>query len=139
MTAAASDRPGESGLDLLRRWQESGATVWVYYGARGGVAGASLLARITEVSRCLEFRSPSTTLRLDIEGVRFGRGPLRALSTPSRLGRVAAISQKPEGLVSRDGVMITLDAGHSVFVCEAGDSGGGPPELPAGVAGWIDD
>jgi hypothetical protein len=86
-----------------------------------------LLARIAEVTRCLVLKNESTILRFDLKKASFRCGPLQALLAPSRLGRVAVLTQKRSGLVARDGVIIALDSGHSLFVCES--TGSGPEAL----------
>jgi hypothetical protein len=128
----------EQGLALLRRWQESGASVWVCYGAGDGCASAAMQARITEVSRCVTFHNQSSSLRFDLQGARFRYGPLQALLTPSRIGRVAAVAQRPGGLVSKDGVSIVLDSGHSLFICESEESEAGRLKLPVGESGVVE-
>jgi hypothetical protein len=105
----------------LRRWHADGTTVSVYFATRDGAVGASMAGRITDITRCLVFEDDSSALRVDLANARLTWGPLRVLLTPSRIGRLAAVAQRPGGLLSREGVTVMLDEGYSVFVCARGD------------------
>ena len=97
----------EQALEHLNRWKLGQTTVGLYFAARGGTAGSTMLARITSVGASLVFRNESTVLRYALYKARFEYGPVQVLLQPSR-----------EGLVSISGLHIWLDSGHWLFVCD---------------------
>jgi hypothetical protein len=102
----------EQALDCLNRWKQSGTTVGLYFAARGGTAGSTMLARITEVGARIVFRNEATVLRYALYKARFDYGPIQVLLRPSR-----------EGMVSIDGLHIWLESGHWLFVCDGAGVG----------------
>ncbi|HEX3091971.1 MAG TPA: hypothetical protein VHW72_05065 [Candidatus Angelobacter sp.] len=97
----------EQALERLNRWKERNTTVGLYFAARGGTAGSTMLARITEVGATIVFRNESTVLRYALYKTRFEYGPLQVMLRPSR-----------EGMVTIDGLHIWLESGHWLFVCD---------------------
>jgi len=98
----------EDALARLNRWRRNRTTVGLYFAARGGTAGSTMLARITEVGATIVFRNESTVLRHALYKARFEYGPVQVLLRPSR-----------EGMVSIDGLHIWLESGHWLFVCDS--------------------
>src|SRR5262249_22597523 len=96
----------EQALESLNRWKLGQTTVGLYFAARGGTAGSTMLARITSVGATIVFRNESTVLRYALYKARFEYGPVQVLLKPSR-----------EGMVSIHGLHIWLDSGHCLFVC----------------------
>jgi len=97
----------EDALARLNRWRRNRTTVGLYFAARGGTAGSTMLARITEVGATIVFRNESTVLRYALYKTRFEYGPLQVMLRPSR-----------EGMVTIDGLHIWLESGHWLFVCD---------------------
>ena len=97
----------EEALELLHRWKANRTTVGLYFAARGGTAGSTMLARITDVGATIVFRNEATVLRYGLYQARFEYGPVQVLLRPSR-----------EGMVSIDGLHIWLESGHWLFVCD---------------------
>jgi len=97
----------EQALEWLNRWKQKRTTVGLYFAARGGTAGSTMLARITDVGATIVFRNEGTVLRYGLYKARFEYGPLQVLLKPSR-----------EGMVSIDGLHIWLESGHWLFVCD---------------------
>jgi hypothetical protein len=126
------DKTDDQGLGLLHRWHRDHETVWVYFATDGGGVSSSLLARIEQITRCLVLKNESSVLRFDLKNARVRYGPLQALLTPSRLGRAAILTRKPSGLAPTNGVIIALDSGHSLFICENKGSGAEWLELALG-------
>ena len=102
----------EEALERLHRWKANQTTVGLYFAARGGTAGSTMLAQITGVGATIVFRNEATVLRYGLYKARFEYGPVQVLLRPSR-----------EGLVSIDGLHIWLDAGHWLFVCDGAGIG----------------
>ena len=138
MLNEALHKTDERAHDLLQRWCRDQSTVWVYFATHGGGVSSSLLARIAEVTRCLVFTNDSTILRVDLKNATLRCGPLHGLLTPSRLGRAAVLTHKRSGLVARDGVIITVDSRHSLFICESTKDEPKALEL-AGLGGMLGD
>jgi hypothetical protein len=97
----------ENALERLNRWRRNRTTVGLYFAARGGTAGSTMLAQITDVGATIVFRNEGTVLRYGLYKARFEYGPLQVLLKPSR-----------EGMVSIDGLHIWLESGHWLFVCD---------------------
>lgn len=97
----------EQALETLNRWKLGQTTVGLYFAARGGTAGSTMLARITGLGATIVFRNESTVLRYALYKARFEYGPVQVLLKPSR-----------EGMVSIHGLHIWLESGHWLFVCD---------------------
>jgi hypothetical protein len=106
------------GLKLLQRWAEQRTNVWLYVSAHGGVLSSAMHVRITNVGRCLVFKNEATVVRFDIRHARFGYGPLQMVITATNSGPAAAITSKPGGLIDQNGLLIVLEAGFTLFICE---------------------
>lgn len=102
----------DEALELLNRWKANQTKVGLYFAARGGTAGSTMLARITEVGARIVFRNEGTILRYGLYKARFEYGPVRVLLRPSRAG-----------MVSIEGLHIWLESGHWLFVCDGGAIG----------------
>jgi len=97
----------EDALARLDRWKQNRTLVGLYFAARGGTAGSTMLARITDVGATIVFRNEGTILRYGLYKARFEYGPVNVLLRPSR-----------EGMASIDGLHIWLESGHWLFVCD---------------------
>ena len=53
----------EQAVECLNRWKDSNTVVGLYFAARGGTAGSTMLARIIEVGARIVFKNESTVLR----------------------------------------------------------------------------
>jgi hypothetical protein len=102
----------EEALERLNRWKQSQTKVGLYFAARGGTAGSTMLARITDVGATIVFRNHATVLRYALYKARFEFGPVQVLLRPSR-----------EGMVSIEGLHVWLESGHWLFVCDGADIG----------------
>jgi hypothetical protein len=97
----------EQAIDSLERWKRNGTTVGLYFAARGGTAGSTMLARVTEVSSRVVFKNQSSVLCFGLFKAQFAHGPVQALLWPSR-----------DGLAEVEGLHIWLESGHWLFVCD---------------------
>ena len=97
----------EQALDCLNRWKQLKTTVGLYFAARGGTAGSTMLARITDVGATVVFRNESAVLRYALYQAHFEYRPLQVLLRPSR-----------DGMVEIKGLHIMLQSGHWLFVCD---------------------
>jgi hypothetical protein len=97
----------EQALACLSRWKDSNTMVGLYFAARGGTAGSTMLARIIEVGARIVFKNDSTVLRYALYKPRFEFGPMQVFLRPSR-----------EAMVEIDGLHIWLESGHWLFVCD---------------------
>lgn len=97
----------EQALECLNRWKDSNTVVGLYFAARGGTAGSTMLARIIEVGARIVFKNESTVLRYALYKPRFEFGPMQVLLRPSR-----------DAMVEIDGLHIWLESGHWLFVCD---------------------
>lgn len=97
----------EQALECLSRWKQRNTLVGLHFAARGGTAGSTMLARITEVGTRIVFKNESSVLRFALYKARFEFGPVQVLLRPSR-----------EGLAEIDGLHIWLESGHWLFVCD---------------------
>ncbi len=97
----------EQAIEALKRWQEHGATVALWFAARGGTAGVTMLARITRVSGGIVFRNESSVLRFALHKARYEYGPLLFFRFPAK-----------EGAAQINGMHIYLESGHWLFVCD---------------------
>jgi hypothetical protein len=97
----------EQALKCLNSWKDRGTLVGLYFAARGGTAFSTMLARITEVGATLVFRNEATLLRYALLQARFEFRPVQVFLKPSR-----------EGMREIDGLHITLESGHWLFVCD---------------------
>jgi hypothetical protein len=95
-------------LGVLRRWQQSGTTVGLWFAARGGTAGSAMLAQVREVTSRLIVNNDSSSLRFALYKARFEQGPLTVLRGPRR-----------EDLTEIEGLRIWLESGHFLFICDA--------------------
>jgi hypothetical protein len=98
---------GEQAIECLNRWKQAGTVVGLHFAARGGTAGSTMLARITEVGARIVFKNESSVLRFALYKAHFEFGPVQVLLRPSR-----------EGLAQIDGLHIWLESGHWLFVCD---------------------
>ena len=103
----------EEALRSLRHWKQSGATVGLIFAARGGTAHSAMLARITEVSSRVVFKTESSILAFALLQARFEQRPITVLRFPQR-----------EGLAQIDGLHIWLEAGHWLVICDPQGMGG---------------
>jgi hypothetical protein len=94
-------------LNCLNRWKERGTLVGLYFAARGGTAFSTMLARITEVGATLVLRNEASLLRYALSQAKFEFRPVQVFLKPSR-----------EGMREIDGLHITLESGHWLFVCD---------------------
>ena len=94
-------------MECLNRWKDCGTLVGLYFAARGGTAFSTMLARITEVGATLVLRNEATLLRYSLCQARFEFRPVQVFLKPSR-----------EGMRQIDGLHITLESGHWLFVCD---------------------
>lgn len=99
--------PREKALKILRNWKESQTVVGLHFAARGGTAGSTMLARITEVSSRIIFRSDAAVHSFGLYKARFAFGEVQAMLQPSR-----------EGLAEIEGLHIWLESGHWLFICD---------------------
>jgi hypothetical protein len=97
----------EQALECLNRWKQANALVGLYFAARGGTAGSTMLARITQVGARIVFRNESTILRYALYQARFEFGPMQVLLRPSR-----------DAMVEIEGLHIWLESGHWLFICD---------------------
>lgn len=97
----------EQAIERLNRWKASNTLVGLYFAARGGTAGSTMLARITDVGATIVFRNESTVLRYALYKARFEYGQLQVMLRPSR-----------EGMATIDGLHVWLESGHWLFVCD---------------------
>ena len=104
-------------LALLQRWQHNRTTLWVYMAANDASLATVMKASVNDVSRCLVLKNEVTVVQVDLEKARFRIAPLQVFQAPSHLGRIAAISQKPDGLIGQSGLHVTTESAK-VFLCE---------------------
>jgi hypothetical protein len=97
----------EEALECLNRWKERGTLVGLYFAARGGTAFSTMLARVTEVGATLVLRNEAALLRYALCQAKFEFRPVQVFLKPSR-----------EGMREIDGLHITLESGHWLFVCD---------------------
>ena len=97
----------EKALECLNRWKDRNTLVGLYFAARGGTAFSTMLARITEVGATLVLRNEATLLRYSLCHAKFEFRPVQVFLRPSR-----------EGMREIDGLHITLESGHWLFVCD---------------------
>ena len=97
----------EKALECLNRWKDGNTLVGLYFAARGGTAFSTMLARITEVGATLVVRNEATLLRYSLCQAKFEFRPVQVFLRPSR-----------EGMREIDGLHITLESGHWLFVCD---------------------
>jgi hypothetical protein len=97
----------ERALKCLNRWKDRNTLVGLFFAARGGTAGSTMLARISEVGARIVFKSDSAILRYALYQSRFEYGPMQVLLRPSR-----------DGMATIDGLHVWLETGHWLFVCD---------------------
>ncbi len=98
----------EEAFGTLRRWKRDEVTVGLIFAARGGTAGSAMLAKISELSSRIVFKTESTVLTFALIQAHFELRPLTVLRFPQR-----------EGLSQIQGLHVWLDSGHWLFVCDA--------------------
>jgi hypothetical protein len=102
----------QQALELLKNWERTQTTLGLHFAARGGTAGSTMLARITEVSSRIIFRSDGAVLSFGLYKARFALGKVQAMLRPSR-----------EGLAEIEGLHIWLESGHWLFICDGTELG----------------
>ena len=99
--------PRQQAVDLLKNWKQTQTALGLHFAARGGTAGLTMLARITEVSSRISFKSDAAALSFGLYKARFALGKVQAMLRPSR-----------EGLAEIEGLHIWLESGHWLFICD---------------------
>jgi hypothetical protein len=112
----------EEGLRWLKRWKKSGTTLGLIFAARGGTAHSAMLAKISEVSSRVVFKSASSLLGFSLIKARLEHRPITVLKFPHR-----------DGLTQIDGLHIWLESGHWLFICDAQGMGEKWLESAAGL------
>ena len=98
----------DQAIEFLKHWKQNETIVGLHFAARGGTAGSTMLAKLTEVSSRVVFRNDLGFLRFSLYKARFAYGRVRVFLHPSREGRAEV-----------EGLHIWLESGHWLFICDS--------------------